>query len=157
MEIDYRILEREIIDILEKNPVWVLSTSLNDYVTSRPMSIVHMGLDIYFQTNQRYTKHEQMVENRQVSLCCQNVSIEGNAESIGDWDNAENAQIRELYKSRHPGPYGKYGKLDGQLIYRVTPVKLKLWKYIDGESFREIGSVNEQRAVRLGILSEPFT
>lgn len=152
MEINYKDLETEVVEALEKNLVWVLSTSMNDYVTSRPMSIVHIGLDIYFQTNRCYIKHQQMNLNKQVSLCCQNISIEGIAKEIGDWNDESNAEILERYKSKHIGSYNKYGSLKGQVVYRVTPTKIKLWKYVDGEPIREVLVVNEQRAERLGFM-----
>ena len=149
MEINYENLENEVIEMLEKNSIWVLSTSLNDYVTSRPMSIIHIGLNIYFQTNKGYIKHEQMSINKQISLCCQNISIEGIAEEIGDWNDESNAEILELYKSKHIGSYNQYGSLNGQVVYKVIPIKIKLWKYVDREPIREILFVNEQRAERL--------
>ena len=149
MEISYSELENEIIEALEKNPIWVLSTSLNDYVTSRPMSIVHIGLDVFFQTNTCYVKHEQMKANKHVALCSQNISIEGIAEDIGDWSNGDKAEIMELYKSKHKNSFDAYGMLNGQTVYKVTPVKIKLWKYVDGKPTREVLLVVEQQATRL--------
>ena len=149
VEINYKDLENEVIDVLGKNPVWVLSTSMSDYVTSRPVSIINVGLNIYFQTNMCYVKYEQMKFNKKVSLSCQNVSIEGIAETIGDWSNEDNLQLLKIYKGKHLGSYQKYGNLNGQVVYKITPVKIKLWKYIDGEPLREVLFVNEQRAERL--------
>jgi len=149
MLIDYKMLENEVIDILEKNPIWVLSTSLNDYVTSRPMSIINIGLNVFFQTNKCYIKHEQMNLNKNVSLCCQNVSIEGIAEDIGDWNDESNAQLLEIYKGKHLNSYKKYGSLNGQVVYKIIPKKIKLWKYDNGNPIREILFVSEQQAKRL--------
>ena len=66
----------EIVSILEKNKTWVLSTSLNDEVSSRSMSIINEDLTIYFQTNECYLKDNQMKYNPKVSLCYSNISIE---------------------------------------------------------------------------------
>ena len=152
MEINYNDLENEVIGVLGKNPVLVLSTSLNDYVTSRHMSIINVGLNIFFQTNKCYIKYEQMNANEKVSLCCQNISIEGIAEEIGDWKNECNMQLLELYKSKHLGSYERYGSLEGQVVYKITPIKIKLWKYVNGEPIREILYVDEQRAERLDFM-----
>jgi len=149
MEICYQNLENEVVKMLDENLVWVLSTSLNDYVTSRPVSIVHRGLEVYFQTNKCYIKHEQMNSNKRVSLCCQNLSIEGIAEEIGDWNDEGNAQLLELYKSRHIDSFREYGSLKDQVVYKIIPIKVKLWKYVGGKPLREILFVNEQRAERL--------
>lgn len=113
MEICYLDLENEIIASLEKNKVWVLSTSYNDYVTSRSMSIINEGLNIYFQTNKCYIKDSQMRENNKVSLCFNNISIEGTVEEIGDWKDEKNTELMELYKSEHLGSYNAYGSLYG--------------------------------------------
>jgi general stress protein 26 len=152
MELNYKELENEVMGALEKNPVWVLSTSSDGYVTSRPMSIVHIGLDVYFQTNKCYIKHKQMNKNKQVALCCQNYTIEGIAGDIGDWRDEKNTELMELYKSRHRNSFEKYGMLEGQVVYRVTPTKVKMWKYINGEPVREVLHVNEQRAERLDFI-----
>ena len=83
MIIDYQKLEQETVEMLENNKIWVLSTSFIDKITSRSMSIVHMGMDIYFQTNKKYTKYIQMTKNPNVTLCTGNISIEGTAQEIG--------------------------------------------------------------------------
>lgn len=152
MEIAYETLKQEIEETLDNNGVWVLSTSLHDVVTSRPMSVVHIGLDVYFQTNACYVKYEQMRENPHVALSCQNVSMEGMALDIGNWDVPENAQVMALYMAKHPGSFKAYGALDGQRVYKVVPTKIKLWKYADGRPFREVLYVAERRAERLDFM-----
>lgn len=149
MEINYFDLENEIIGCLEKNKVWVLSTSYNDYVTSRSMSIVNEGLNIYFQTNKCYIKDSQMRENNKVSLCFSNISIEGTVKEIGDWKDEKNIELMELYKSDHLGSYNAYGSLEGQVVYKVNPIVIKLWKYINGIPIREILYVNKRIAEQL--------
>jgi general stress protein 26 len=152
MELNYEELEAELIGILEKNSVWVLSTSSDDYVTSRPMSIIHIGLDVYFQTNKCYIKHDQMSKNSKVSLCCQNYTIEGLAESVGDWKDINNNELMALYINKHKNSFDRYGMLDGQIVYKISPVKVKMWKYIDGEPIREVLFVNEKRAERMDFM-----
>ncbi|MGL5353159.1 MAG: pyridoxamine 5'-phosphate oxidase family protein [Clostridium sp.] len=149
MEINYLDLENEIIASLEKNKVWILSTSYKDDVTSRSMSIINKGLNIYFQTNKCYIKHSQMRENNKVSLCFNNISIEGTVEEIGDWQDEKNTELMELYKSEHLESYNAYGSLDGQVVYRVNPIVIKLWKYIEGVPIREILYVHKRIAEQL--------
>lgn len=149
MEINYLDLENEIISSLEKNKVWILSTSYNDYVTSRSMSIINKDLDIYFQTNKCYIKHIQMNANNNVSLCFNNISIEGTVEEIGNWKEEKNIELMEIYKSQHLGSYNAYGLLDGQVVYKVNPKVIKLWKYIEGVPIRETLYVNKKIAEQL--------
>ena len=152
MDTLYGQLLQETEDALETHGIWILSTSLDDSVSSRPMSIVHIGLDIYFQSNRRYEKHAQMTGNPYVALCHDNISIEGLAEVIGGWNAPDIVPVKALYRSKHPRSYASYAALDGQLVYRVRPTRVKLWKYVDGVPQREILWIPEQRAERLGVL-----
>lgn len=137
MKIDYENLKNEVISSLEKNRIWVLSTTSNGNISSRSMSIINKGLDIYFQTNKCYTKHNQMQENNNVALCYNNISIEGIAEEIGSWKDEKNKELVELYKSVHLSSFNAYGLLEGQVVYKVTPKIIKLWKYLNGTPIRQ--------------------
>ena len=151
MIIDYQKLEQETLEILEQNKVWILSTSFIDKITSRSMSIINIGMDIYFQTNKKYTKYTQMTKNPNVALCTGNISIEGTAKEIGSWMNEENNDIMELYKSKHLSSYNRYGDLDGQVVFKITPKKISYWKYssADGEPYREILYIDRKMAERI--------
>lgn len=46
----------------------VLSTSLNDIVTSRTMSIIVLDEKLYFQTDKTLRKYRQLKDNSNVSL-----------------------------------------------------------------------------------------
>ncbi len=47
----------------------VLSTSLNDIVTSRMMSVVAINEKLYFQTYNTFRKYDQLKGNHNVALC----------------------------------------------------------------------------------------
>ena len=79
MDIDYAMLEQEIIRLLDDHKILILATSANDRVTARSMSCVNIGLNIYFQTDKRFIKFDQIKQNPQVALCAGNVQIEGMA------------------------------------------------------------------------------
>jgi general stress protein 26 len=155
MNVNYNHLEQEVIKALEENKIWVLSTSENDIVTSRTMSIVNEGVNIYFQTNKCYIKSQQMKKNNNVALCYNNISIEGVAEEFGDWTEEKNYHLLELYKKNHQGSYDAYGNLEGQVVYKVVPKVIKLWKYIKDEPIREFLYVAEKRAESLEFGAEP--
>ena len=152
MEINYKNLENEIVGILKNNKKWVLSTCENDYVTSRTMSIINDGLDIYFQTNKCYVKYDQMENNPKISLCFSNVSIEGAVEFIGDWNTKANSSLRELYEENHKSSFDAYGFLENQVVCKVNVHKVKLWKYLDGKPFREILDVANNSAIQLDFM-----
>ena len=119
------------------------------------MSIINDGLNIYFQTNKCYIKYQQMKKNKNVALCYNNISIEGTAEEIGNWAEEKNSNILKLYKAYHQGSYDAYGSLEGQVVYKVVPKMIKLWKYISGEPIREFIYVDEKRAERLEFGDKP--
>ncbi|MHC1683032.1 MAG: pyridoxamine 5'-phosphate oxidase family protein [Clostridiaceae bacterium] len=152
MEIDYENLMNEVISSLEKNRIWVLSTTSNGNISSRSMSIINNGLDIYFQTNKCYIKHNQMQENNNIALCYNNISIEGIAEEIGNWKDEKNKELMELYKSIHLSSFNAYGLLEGQVVYKVTPNIIKLWKYINGTPIRQNLYVYEKIAEQLDFM-----
>jgi Pyridoxamine 5''-phosphate oxidase. len=152
MKIDYENLKNEVISSLEKNKIWVLSTTSNNNISSRSMSIINKGLDIYFQTNKCYIKHDQMLENNNVALCYNNISIEGIADEIGNWKDEKNKELMELYKSVHLSSFNAYGLLEGQIVYKVTPKIIKLWKYINGIPIRQNLYVYEKIAEQLDFM-----
>lgn len=149
MLIDYQILEKEVIEILENNKNWVLSTSFIDKITSRTMSIINIGMEIYFQTNKKYTKYTQMIKNSNVSLCYNNISIEAVVQETGSWEDEKNKNIMELYKKSHLSSYNKYGGLDGQVVFKVVPKRISLWKYSDIDPYREILYIDKKMAERI--------
>ena len=149
MLIDYLTLEKETIDHLENNKNAVLSTSFIDKVTSRSMSIVNIGLTIFFQTNEKYNKYSQMSKNKNVSLCFGNISIEGTATEIGNWKDPDNKEVLEVYKLKHPFSYAKYGNLEGQVVFKIIPKKISYWKYTNDEPIREIMYVDRKLAERV--------
>lgn len=151
-EISFENFKSEILDTLEKIKVWILSTSLNDKVTSRSMSIINEDLIIYFQTNECYLKDNQMKQNPKVALCYNNFSIEGIAEPIGNWLDEKNKDLLEVYKKHHLGSFEYYGLLEGQVIYKITPKIIKVWKYKDKKPFREIGYIDEKIAYEMNFM-----
>lgn len=152
MKKNYKELKNEIIEILEKNKHWVLSTAANGNISSRSMSIINKGLDIYFQTNKCYIKYIQMQENKNVALCFNNISIEGIAEEIGDWSDEKNRDLMDLYKDAHHGSFNAYGLLEGQIVYKVKPKKIKIWKYVNGKAIRQNMYIDDEIAEELDFM-----
>jgi general stress protein 26 len=147
MKLDYETLKNELLQALDKNKIWTLATSDGSRVSARAMSIVHDGLDIYFQTGRQLEKYAQMMQNSNVALCCGNVSIEGVAADVGRW--ADNLAAQELYIRQHKGSYDAYGAQPGQVVIKVVPRYVVFWKYVDGQPVRDFLYLTEQRAERL--------
>ena len=148
INLDFEKAKNEVIEILEKNRIWVLATSLNDKVTSRSVSIINCELTIYFQTSKSFEKYKEISKNKNVSLCYFNVSIEGLAYDIGSWNDEENREILNIYKEIHPDSYKNYGLLKNEVIIKIVPQKITIWKYIDGKPYRDYIYVPEKKAFR---------
>ncbi len=61
----------------------VLSTSADDKVTSRMMSVLIFDGCFYFQTDINFRKCSQILKNPNVALCTDNISVEGICTKIG--------------------------------------------------------------------------
>ena len=61
----------------------VLSTALENKVTSRMMSIIALDGRLYFQTDRNFRKYAQLKGNPNVALCIDNIQLEGHCEEIG--------------------------------------------------------------------------
>ena len=94
-------------------------------------------------------KHNQIQGNNNVSLCFSNISIEGIAEEVGNWKDEKNKELMELYKSVHLSSFNAYGLLEGQVVYKVIPKEIKMWKYIDGKPVRQNIHIDSEIAEQL--------
>lgn len=121
----------------------VLSTSLNDIVTSRMMSIVVINEKIYFQTDRTFRKYRQLKENPRVSLCMDNIQIEGYCEEVGT--PRDNPEFANAYKKYFPSSYSRYSSLKNERLFVITPTFIEKWLYIDGAPYIEtLDVVNKQ-------------
>lgn len=113
----------------------VLSTSLRDHVTSRMMSIIILNGVFYFQTDLRFRKYEQLKKNPQVSLCADNVQIEGTCAELGH--PLSNTDFCGLYQAHFPASFARYTGLECERLFTVRPAYIQKWIYEDGEPFVE--------------------
>lgn len=148
MEIEYTILEQESIRFLDDHKILILATSANDRVTARSMSCMNIGLNIYFQTDKRSIKYEQIKQNPQVALCAGNVQIEGMAKIGNHSLGYSNREFIELYKISHPDAFKTYSHLENTVVIKVEPTLITLWKYSDGKPYREFLFINSHKAER---------
>ncbi len=136
MEIEYDVLEEEVIRFLDQHKVLFLATCADGRVTARAMSCVHVGLAIYFQTGRDSVKFAQIRANPNVALCAANVAIEGLA-TIGEHPlHPASEPFATLYKEHHPGSFNAYSGLESNVVIRVDPTRVAFWKYDDGKPYR---------------------
>ena len=113
----------------------VLSTSLDDKVTSRMMSVVQQNGIFYFQTDKHSRKYDQLIRNENVALCIDNIQIEGICKEMGY--PLENPDFCTQYKECFLGSFERYSSLSNEVLFAVTPLYLERWIYKDGNPFVE--------------------
>lgn len=120
----------------------VLSTSENDIVSSRMMSVIQIDGTFYFQTDCTFRKYRQLSSNRNVALCIDNIQIEGICEELGHpLDNADFCrQFEECFK----GSFDAYTSLENERLFAVKPVFIERWIYENGIPFIETFDVLKQ-------------
>lgn len=129
MDLNYHVMMEEVFNQWGSNKILVLATSSEDRVTARSMSCIIMDKKIYFQTDMRFLKTQQMLQNPKVALCLNNIQMEGIAKLVGNADN--NPEFCEVYKKYFRGSYDTYTHLINQVIVEVEPTFITLWKYAE--------------------------
>ena len=120
----------------------VLSTSENDVVSSRMMSVVRIGDKFCFQTDVNLRKYSQITANHNVALCADNIQIEGICEESGH--PLDNAGFREAFEKHFKGSFDAYTALENERLFIVTPVFVQRWVYVEGMPYIEIFDIPEK-------------
>lgn len=113
----------------------VLSTSLNDRVSSRMMSVVLIKGLFYFQTDVTLGKYRQLKGNSNVALCIDNIQIEGVCMEIGH--PMDNDAFCKHFQQCFKGSYDAYTALKNERLFVVKPTFVERWVYKDGVPFIE--------------------
>ena len=114
----------------------VLSTSYQDKVTSRMMSVIIFDGEFYFQTDKNFMKYNQIKNNPNVSLCCDNISIEGICTELGK--SFDNNRFIKLYEKYYNYSYQQYSSLQNERLFKVTPLYIQIWIYENAKPYIEI-------------------
>lgn len=120
----------------------VLSTSKDNIVSSRMMSVVLMDGKFYFQTDVTSKKYHQLTSNKNVALCADNVQIEGICEEIGQ--PCDNASFCSLFKECYKGSFDAYTLLENERLFAVVPTYIERWVYIENVPFIELFDLKAQ-------------
>ena len=103
----------------------VLSTSVNNKVSSRMMSVIQLNEKFYFQTDINLKKYQQLKTNNYIALCIDNIQIEGICEEIGP--PLTNADFCASFKKCFKGSYDAYTSLKNERLFSVTPLYIERW------------------------------
>ena len=120
----------------------VLSTAENNIVSSRMMSVIQINGKLYFQTDKTFRKYRQIVQNPNVSLCIDNIQIEGRCKEIGR--PLENNKFLQKFQRCFPDSYKRYSLLENEVLFEMTPTYIERWVYIDSVPFIEIYDISNE-------------
>lgn len=120
---------------LSEYKLMVLSTSLDNKVSSRMMSIVMFDGKFYFQTDKTLRKYEQLCGNEHVALCIDNIQIEGTCKELGSPSDVP--KFCELFEKYYKGSYDSYSMLPDERVFEITPTFIEQWIYENGNPFVE--------------------
>lgn len=147
-DLNYNDLENEIYNNIGEKAFLVLSTSYKDRVSSRTMSFIVIDKKFYFQTDKTFLKFEQINNNPNVSLCINNIQIEGKAKILGHPFQETNKQFLELYKNAFLNSYNNYSSFDREVVISIEPIFITLWKYEENKPLRDFLDIKNKKAYR---------
>lgn len=113
----------------------VLSTAHNNRVSSRMMSVVMIGGELYFQTDITMKKYSELSENSNVALCIDNIQIEGICSEVGR--PLENEAFCKVFPKCFKGSFDAYSALKNERLFSVKPLYIERRLYIDGVPYIE--------------------
>lgn len=121
----------------------VLSTSLNNIVTSRTMSIIILNEKLYFQTDRLFRKYDQLKGNPHVALCIDNIQIEGHCNEIGL--PVDHKDFCMAYKEYFANSFNRYSLLKNERLFAVAPTFIERWLYIDGVPYLQTFDIRDKK------------
>lgn len=121
----------------------VLSTSENNRVSSRMMSIIQIDRIFYFQTDIKMNKYHQIISNNNVALCIDNIQIEGMCEEKGH--PLKNTDFCNVFQECFKGSYDAYSSLKDERLFSVAPTYIERWVYKNGMPYIETFDIKNQQ------------
>lgn len=127
MEVNLKRLE----NILNKAELIYLSTSKNDIVSSRPISPLNIGLQLYIRTSDESRKAKEMITNPNIAVCVENFYFTGKARSLGSVFDNRNAKIKMAYISRYPDSFSNEDEFikSDELFFELSIENVSEWVY----------------------------
>ena len=114
----------------------VLSTSAENKVSSRMVSVIILDTAFYLQTDRTMRKFTQLQTNPYAALCFENTQIEGICSVVGR--PCKNSAFIALYRKYFPHAYTLYTGLPNEILVKFSPNYLKRWLYEGEKPYEEI-------------------
>lgn len=133
---EYELLFQKIINLLSKTDYVVLATASKDgIVTASQMCVIADGTTLYFQTDEKFEKAQNIMENPNVAITIGNVYFKGQANIIGH--PTENQFFIERMKEHHYQTYENYTCLPNQILIEVKLTECRIWGIWKNDIYKE--------------------
>ncbi len=129
--LDFIKLKERCLKILNKNKYISVATAMNNQVRVRVVDYANVELSIGFITWENTVKMEHIKKNPLVSLCIDNLQIQGTANVSGHPQSSENKIFWERYLERNPNPYKNFAMMNNVRTIIVQPTLMILMTYAD--------------------------
>lgn len=126
--------KNEFFERLGETCYMVMATCHNDYPMASTMTCLVFDDAIWMQTDKKFPKYDQLLNNPKVALVKNATQIEGTAQLCGHPLDKENEKFALLMKKHHPESYEMYSTVDTEVVIKVTPHKAIDWLYEAGDS-----------------------
>ncbi len=131
---DFEKTREEFFERLGESCYMVLATCLDDRPLASMMTCLVFDGAIWMQTDKKFPKYEQILNNPRVALVKNATQIEGRAVLCGHPCDEVNRKFARLLKKYHPESYEMYSKVDSEVVIKVIPEKAVDWLYEAGDS-----------------------
>lgn len=130
MEVNLKQLE----NTLHTAEVIYLSTSIQDVVSSRPVSPLNIGLRLFVRTSAATRKTKEMTANPNIAVCAGNFYFTGKAKLLGSVYDDGNTEIKAAYMLRYPDSFGKEDEFiqSDEVFFELTMENVSEWIFSDG-------------------------
>ena len=130
-ELDFEKLKDRCLKILDKNKYISVATAIDNQVRVRVVDYANVELSIGFVTWENTVKMEHIKKNPFVSLCIDNLQIQGTATVSGHPQLNENKTFWEKYLERNPNPYKNFAIMNNVSTIIAQPTLMILMTYSD--------------------------
>ncbi len=147
---DFKVKKDEFFNRLGESCYMVLATSYKDYPMASMMTCLVYDDAIWMQTDKKFPKYDQIVNNNRVALVKNATQVEGIATLCGHPLDKGNEKFCQLMLKYHPESYDMYSKVDTEVVIKVSPTKAIDWLYEAGDNqIFNLDFVNEKVEVQI--------
>lgn len=104
----------------------------------------------FFLTHARSMKSKQIQKNSQVSLCLNNIQIEGHAEIQGHPCIENNKNICEVFQESYSNFFKRFAHMKNAVFIEVKISDIKVWKLEDKKDYSYCLDMSKKIAFRKG-------